>query len=76
MFWHPKGAILLNEIEDHWRKVHKERGYKEVRTPAVLNEALWKQSGHYDNYRQAMYFTKADDVNLGAQADELSGYFC
>ena len=73
VFWHPKGATLLNVIEDHWRKVHKERGYKEVRTPAVLNETLWKQSGHYDNYRQAMYFTRADDVNLALKPMNCPG---
>ncbi|MFH1550472.1 MAG: threonine--tRNA ligase [Planctomycetota bacterium] len=72
-FWHPKGTVLYNMIEDFWREVHRERGYREVRTPAMLNEKLWHQSGHYDNYREAMYFTQADEVNYALKPMNCPG---
>ena len=60
-FWHPKGTIILNEIIEHWRRLHRERGYQEVRTPMILNEALWHRSGHWDTYRENMYFVDIDE---------------
>jgi threonyl-tRNA synthetase len=60
-FFHPNGMIILNEILDFWRALHREAGYVEVRTPIILSEALWHRSGHWDNYREAMYFTDIDD---------------
>ncbi|MCX6375198.1 MAG: threonine--tRNA ligase [Armatimonadetes bacterium] len=60
-FWHPKGTIILNEIIEHWRRMHRERGYQEVKTPMILNEALWHRSGHWDTYRENMYFVDIDE---------------
>ena len=60
-FFHPNGMIVLNEILEFWRTVHREAGYQEVRTPVILSEALWHRSGHWDNYREAMYFTQIDE---------------
>jgi threonyl-tRNA synthetase len=60
-FFHPKGMILRNELEDFWRQEHKKRGYQEIRTSIILNRALWEQSGHWDHYRDNMYFTKIDE---------------
>lgn len=59
-FFHPKGMVLRNELENFWRKLHVKSGYKEVKTPLILSEALWHQSGHWDKYRENMYFTKID----------------
>lgn len=59
-FWHPKGIVLWHLIENYWREVHKAASYLEVKTPILLQENLWHQSGHYDHYREAMYFTKID----------------
>ncbi len=59
-FWHPQGMVLWQQIENYWRKVHQEAGYLETKTPILLQESLWHQSGHYDHYRDAMYFTKID----------------
>ena len=61
-FFHPKGMIVWNEMVDYWRNVHKSHGYQEIRTPIILNERLWHQSGHWDNYKQNMYFTDIDEV--------------
>jgi threonyl-tRNA synthetase len=60
-FFHPKGMVLRNILEDFWRAVHRKWGYQEVRTPIILHEDLWKQSGHWDHYQENMYFTKIDD---------------
>ena len=50
------------------------RGYEEIKTPLILNEQLWRTSGHWDHYKDNMYFTKIDDAGLCHQADELSGF--
>lgn len=60
-FWHPKGMIVLNAVLDYWRRVHIQHGYQEVRTPMILNEELWHRSGHWDTYRDNMYFTEIDE---------------
>lgn len=59
-FFHPKGMIVRNILEDFWRKEHIKAGYQEIKTPLILNEALWHQSGHWDHYQENMYFTKID----------------
>ena len=60
-FFLPKGMIIRNELEQFWREEHKKRGYEEIKTPLILNEELWHTSGHWDNYKDNMYFTKIDD---------------
>jgi threonyl-tRNA synthetase len=52
--------IIRNILEDFWRKEHIKRGYQEIRTPIILNEELWKRSGHWDHYKENMYFTEID----------------
>ncbi|MBR6201166.1 MAG: threonine--tRNA ligase [Spirochaetales bacterium] len=59
-FWKPNGMILYNRIIDYWKKLHKEAGYREVKTPIILNESLWHKSGHWDHYKENMYFTEID----------------
>lgn len=61
-FIHPKGMIIWNEIVNFWRKIHLENGYTEIKTPIILNNELWHQSGHWDHYKENMYFTKIDDM--------------
>jgi threonyl-tRNA synthetase len=60
-FFHPKGMVLRNILEDFWRKEHFKRGYQEVRTPIILHEELWHRSGHWDHYKENMYFTNIDE---------------
>lgn len=59
-FFHPKGMVLRNTILEWWRGVLEENGYGEIMTPIILNEDLWHRSGHWDHYRENMYFTKID----------------
>ena len=60
-FFHPNGMIIRNELENYWRTVHTRYGYKEIKTPIILNQKLWQQSGHWDHYQENMYFTSIDD---------------
>ncbi|MBQ1352457.1 MAG: threonine--tRNA ligase [Firmicutes bacterium] len=60
-FFMPKGMIIRNELEKFWREEHAKRGYSEIRTPLILNEELWHRSGHWDHYKENMYFTKIDE---------------
>ena len=57
----PKGMILRNQLEAFWREIHNRRGYMEIRTPIILNRSLWERSGHWDHYKENMYFTVIDD---------------
>lgn len=72
-FFHPKGMILRNELEDFWRQEHKRRGYQEIRTPIILNRVLWEQSGHWDHYRDNMYFTKIDEGDFAVKPMNCPG---
>lgn len=60
-FWKPAGMIIYNNIVDYWKKIHYENEYHEVKTPIILNEELWHRSGHWDHYKENMYFTEIDE---------------
>lgn len=72
-FFHPKGMVLRNELENYWREEHKKRGYQEIRTPVILSRAMWEQSGHWDHYRENMYFTKIDEVDYAVKPMNCPG---
>ncbi|RAK06678.1 threonyl-tRNA synthetase [Halanaerobium saccharolyticum] len=59
-FFHPKGMALRNELIDFWKEEHRKAGYEEIKTPIILDESLWHQSGHWDHYQDNMYFTEID----------------
>jgi threonyl-tRNA synthetase len=61
VFLHPRGQIIWDEISRYWKGKHRDAGYVEVRTPLVLNEELWRKSGHWDHYRENMYFTEVEE---------------
>ncbi|MCD6188027.1 MAG: threonine--tRNA ligase [Desulfuromusa sp.] len=65
VLWHPKGAMLRAIIEDFERKEHLKRGYELVVGPQILKTELWKMSGHYEHYRENMYFTEVDEQGYG-----------
>ena len=56
--------ILRNALEDFWRQEHRRRGYQEIKTPIILNRSMWEQSGHWDHYKENMYFTEIDDQDF------------
>ncbi len=65
VIYHPKGALLRHILEDFEKKEHLKRGYELVAGPQILRTDLWKKSGHYENYRDFMYFTEIDGQSYG-----------
>ena len=72
-FFHPKGMVLRNILEDFWRQEHRKRGYQEIKTPIILNRGLWEQSGHWGHYKENMYFTKIDDQDYAVKPMNCPG---
>ncbi len=72
-FFLPKGMIIRNELENFWRQEHIKRGYQEIKTPLILNEQLWRTSGHWDHYKDNMYFTKIDDQDYAIKPMNCPG---
>ena len=72
-FFHPNGMILMNELLGWWRDVLEERGYGEIKTPLIMNEELWHRSGHWDHYKENMYFTKIDDEDYAIKPMNCPG---
>ncbi|HET7299027.1 MAG TPA: threonine--tRNA ligase [Oleiagrimonas sp.] len=60
VFWHPKGWAIWQQVEQYMRKVYRDSGYQEVRAPQILDVSLWKKSGHWDNYKENMFFTESE----------------
>jgi len=72
-FFLPKGMVLRNILESYWREEHQARGYQEIRTPIILNEDLWHRSGHWDHYKENMYFTKIDEGDFAIKPMNCPG---
>jgi len=64
-FWQPAGTHIWNELTGLWRRENVARGYTEVRTPILYDVGLWKQSGHWDKFRENMYFTEVEGRQMG-----------
>jgi threonyl-tRNA synthetase len=64
-FWQPAGAAIWNQLAALWREQNSARGYQEVRTPILYDVELWKQSGHWDKFRDHMYFTEVEERQMG-----------
>ena len=72
-FFLPNGIIIKNELINYWREVHRRYGYVEISTPMILNRALWERSGHWDHYKENMYFTKIDDEDYAIKPMNCPG---
>lgn len=72
-FFFPKGMVIRNELERYWRELHSQCGYQEIKTPIILNEELWHRSGHWDHYKENMYFTKIDDGDYAVKPMNCPG---
>lgn len=72
-FFHPKGMIIWNAVTEFWQGIHKKYDYQEIKTPIILNQELWKLSGHWDNYKENMYFTTFDDVGYAIKPMNCPG---
>ena len=72
-FFHPKGMVLRNILEDYWREEHRKHGYVEIKTPIMLHEDLWHRSGHWDNYQDNMYFSTIDEQTFAIKPMNCPG---
>lgn len=72
-FFHPKGLSVYSALIDYWREEHRQEGYVEIKTPIILREELWKQSGHYDHYKDHMYFTEMDGAGYAVKPMNCPG---
>ena len=73
-FFHAKGAALYNRMVDYMRRSNTKFGFTEVNTPLIMNVELWHQSGHYENYRENMYFTKVDESEAAVKPMNCPGH--
>ncbi|MEW5908294.1 MAG: threonine--tRNA ligase [Thermodesulfobacteriota bacterium] len=72
-FFHAKGMAVWNLLLDYWREEHRAAGYVETKTPIMLNRELWERSGHWDNYRENMYFSKIEDFEYAIKPMNCPG---
>ncbi|WP_371473390.1 threonine--tRNA ligase [Niallia circulans] len=73
-FYLPKGQIIRNELEQFSRELQGEADYEEVRTPLMMNERMWKQSGHWDHYHENMYFSEVDEQKFALKPMNCPGH--
>jgi threonyl-tRNA synthetase len=74
VFWHPKGWALWQVVEQAMRRVYRESGYGEVRCPQILDVELWKKSGHWDNYKENMFFTESEKRTYAVKPMNCPGH--
>jgi threonyl-tRNA synthetase len=74
VFWHPNGWTLWQEIEQYMRRKFIEYGYQEVRTPAMMDRALWEKSGHWENYRENMFTTASENRDYAVKPMNCPGH--
>ena len=72
-FFHPNGMVIRNELINYWREVHRRYGYQEIKTPMIMNRKLWETSGHWDHYKENMYFTKIDEEDYAVKPMNCPG---
>jgi threonyl-tRNA synthetase len=74
VFWHPKGWALWRAVEDYVREVYRASGYQEVRAPLIADVSLWKKSGHWDNFRENMFFTESEKRTYAVKPMNCPGH--
>lgn len=74
VFWHPRGWAIWQAVERYMRDVYRESGYREVRCPTILDVELWKKSGHWDNYKENMFFTESEKRDYAVKPMNCPGH--
>lgn len=72
-FFYPKGMVVRTELENFWRSEHSKGGYLEIKSPVVLSRDLWERSGHWDHYKENMYFLKIDEQDYAVKPMNCPG---
>ncbi|CAN5450210.1 threonine--tRNA ligase [soil metagenome] len=74
IFWHPKGWIIWQQVEQYMRKVYQDNGYQEVKAPQILDRTLWEKTGHWENYRENMFMTESENRNYALKPMNCPGH--
>jgi len=74
VFWHPKGWSIWQEVEQYMRRIYRDHGYQEVKTPQVLDRSLWEKSGHWQNYRDNMFTTESEKRDFAIKPMNCPGH--
>jgi threonyl-tRNA synthetase len=74
VFWHPKGWTVWQQVEQYMRGVYRDSGFQEVRCPAILDVSLWQRSGHWDNFRENMFFTASENREYAVKPMNCPGH--
>ena len=72
-FYHPKGMVIYDTLVKFWRDEHQKEGYREIKTPMLLKDILWRQSGHYDHYKENMFFSQVDEESFAVKPMNCPG---
>ncbi|MFP6798129.1 MAG: threonine--tRNA ligase [Pseudomonas sp.] len=74
VFWHPKGWSIWQTVEQYMRKVYRDSGYQEVRSPQIMDSSLWSRSGHWDNYKENMFVTESENRQYALKPMNCPGH--
>lgn len=74
VFWHPRGFTIWQQVEQYMRRVYQDNGYQEIRCPQVLDRTLWERSGHWENYKDAMFTTASENRDYAVKPMNCPGH--
>ena len=74
VFWHPKGWVLWQEVEQYMRRVYRDNGYLEVRGPQILDRSLWERTGHWENFKDHMFTTASENREYAIKPMNCPGH--
>jgi threonyl-tRNA synthetase len=74
VFWHPKGWVLWQQVEQYMRRVYRDNGYAEIRCPQILDKNLWEKTGHWQNYRENMFTTESEKRDYAVKPMNCPGH--
>jgi threonyl-tRNA synthetase len=74
IFWHPKGWVIWQQVEQYMRRVYQDNGYQEVRCPQILDRTLWERSGHWENYKDNMFTTESEKRDFAIKPMNCPGH--
>ena len=74
VFWHPKGWTIWQQVEQTMRRVYQDNGYQEIKCPMILDRSLWEKSGHWENYKEQMFFTESEKREFAIKPMNCPGH--
>jgi threonyl-tRNA synthetase len=74
VFWHPKGWVIWQQVEQYMRAAYQANGYQEVKAPQILDRSLWEKTGHWDNYRENMFVTESESRSYALKPMNCPGH--